>query len=78
MVDPEPSPEGPLKVSWGQRSYSLNWSKRVYIGNYIRDCYEAIKGDTRSLDHSLYRYMIVIWTDLGFTVGLWTCLDQCG
>ena len=41
MVDPEPSCKGPLKVSWGHMSYSLNSLKGVYIGNYIGDYYRG-------------------------------------
>ena len=35
-------------------SYSLNSLKGGYIGDYIRDYYRVIKGDTRSLDNGSY------------------------
>ena len=34
---------------------NLNSLKGGYIGDYIRDYYGVIKGDTRSLDYSSHR-----------------------
>ena len=36
-------------------SHSLNSLKGGYIGDYIREYYRDIKGDTRSLDSSSHR-----------------------
>ena len=33
------------------RSYSLNFLKRGYVGDYVGSIIELIKGDTRSLDN---------------------------
>ena len=41
-------------------SYSLNSLKGGYIGDYIRDDYGFIKGDTRSLDKGSYFLILTI------------------